>query len=66
MTIRPSGAPLLFLLVGCGAPDAPSTVPAPASDVAADPTALRPFEIEARTPPLDDPPEQPIRRRPYS
>ena len=27
------------------ATDAPSTVPAPASDVAADPTAIRPFEV---------------------
>ena len=36
---------MLLALAGCGATDAPSTVPAPASDVAADPTAIRPFEV---------------------
>ena len=43
MTIRELRA-VALALAGCGATDAPSTVPAPASSVAADPTALRPFD----------------------
>ena len=39
------------------ATDAPSTVPAPASDVAADPTAIRPFEVHIPDAVLDDPEE---------
>jgi len=54
MTIRLSFAPLLLALAECGATDAPSTVPAPASDVAADPTAIRPFEVHIPDAVLDD------------
>ena len=45
---------MLLALAGCGATDAPSTVPAPASDVAANPTAIRPFEIHIPDAVLDD------------
>ena len=45
---------MLLVFAGCGATDVPSTVQAPARDVAADPTAIRPFEVHIPDEVLDE------------